>query len=88
MWGDQEIGQATLELTPFQRIIGVEPSTKMIEQARSNAETAALPAQVEFKQSGAEDLPFLEDGSVDLITSGLQNHHFVNTSWFSEHRYA
>ncbi|KIP09387.1 hypothetical protein PHLGIDRAFT_18663 [Phlebiopsis gigantea 11061_1 CR5-6] len=69
-------GQATLELTPFQKVIGVEPSTKMIEQAWSNAEAAAFPGQVEFKQSGAEDLPFLEDGSVDLITSAQAAHWF------------
>lgn len=62
-------GQATRELTHFQKVIGVDPSNKMIEQASASETTG----QVEFRQSSAEDLPFLEDGSVDLITSGPQS---------------
>jgi ubiquinone/menaquinone biosynthesis C-methylase UbiE len=63
------LGQATTELTPFQKIIGVEPSAKMIEEAVKNT-NAVLPGQIEYKQSAAEDLSFLKDGSVDFITSG------------------
>ncbi|KIP09388.1 hypothetical protein PHLGIDRAFT_116482 [Phlebiopsis gigantea 11061_1 CR5-6] len=33
-------GQATLELTPFKKIIGVDPSDTMIQQARNNLTTA------------------------------------------------
>ncbi|KAI0049342.1 hypothetical protein FA95DRAFT_1604467, partial [Auriscalpium vulgare] len=28
-------GQATVELTPFKRVVGVDPSAKMIESARA-----------------------------------------------------
>lgn len=64
------VGQATTELSPFQKIIGVDPSAKMIEQATKNAATTGLPGQIEYKQSAAEELPFLEDGSVDFVSAG------------------
>ena len=60
-----------MELTPFQKILGLDPSSKMIEQARKFLSTSSNTGQLEFKQSKAEELPFLEDGSVDLIVSGL-----------------
>jgi ubiquinone/menaquinone biosynthesis C-methylase UbiE len=41
----------------------------MIEEAVKNT-NAVLPGQIEYKQSAAEDLSFLKDGSVDFITSG------------------
>lgn len=70
------IGQATTELTPFKRVVGVDPSAKMIESARQSAATDAQSTnsanvnQFEFVQADAEKLSFLEDGSVDLIVSG------------------
>lgn len=70
----QIAGQATIELTPFQRIIGVDPSAKMIEQANKNVSAAGLPGQLEYRQSAAEQLSFLEDSSVDLIASGMQQY--------------
>jgi SAM-dependent methyltransferase len=69
-------GQATTELTPFKRVIGVDPSAKMIQVARqfatANAQTTnSVDAnQFEYVQSEAENLSFLEDGSVDLMVSG------------------
>lgn len=63
------VGQATLELTPFRKIIGVDPSSTMIEQAQDNMDPA-FRGQVEYRQSSAESIPFLEDRSVDIITSG------------------
>ncbi|KAI0087202.1 S-adenosyl-L-methionine-dependent methyltransferase [Irpex rosettiformis] len=69
-------GQATTELTAFQKIIGVDPSAKMIEEASKNAASAGLPGQIEYKQSSAEVLPFLEEGSVDLIASAQAAHWF------------
>ena len=62
-----------MELTPFKRVIGVDPSAKMIESAR---EMTALSTnsvnvnQFEYFQSSAESLLFLEDESVDLVVSG------------------
>lgn len=72
-------GQATTELTPFRHIIGVDPSAKMIDQARasisvlqSDPNKKLLPgAKLEFVQSAAEDLGFLGDGSVDLLVAGV-----------------
>ena len=72
-------GQATVELTPFQKIVGVDPSAKMVEQAIKNVESGALPGQIEYKQSAAEELPFLGDGSVDFISSGLRQLNSVRT---------
>lgn len=42
----------------------------MIEQARKN-DTAGLPNQPEYVHSPAENTPFLPDGSVDMIISGM-----------------
>ena len=69
-------GQATAELTPFKRVIGVDPSAKMIESAREMAfadpqsTNSVNVTQFEYVQSSAESLPFLEDRSVDLVISG------------------
>lgn len=64
------VGQATLELTPFKRIIGVDPSDTMIQQARNNLKATGCPREVEYKQSSAENLAILADDSVDLMLSG------------------
>ncbi|CAL1711001.1 unnamed protein product [Somion occarium] len=77
-------GQATTELTPFQRIIGVDPSNKMIEQAKQNVQATTLPNQVEYIQSSAEDLHFLKDGEVDLIISAQAAHWFDWTRLWPE----
>jgi trans-aconitate 3-methyltransferase len=57
-------------LTPYKRVIGIDPSEKMVGQAR-----LALPqdgvGQFEFAQGSAEDLLMLPDSSVDLIIAGL-----------------
>ena len=66
-----------VELTPFKRVIGVDPSAKMIESAREMTLTSALSTsenQFEYLQSSAESLPFLEDESVDLVVSGEYRH--------------
>lgn len=43
----------------------------MIEQARKQVATDALPGQIRFEQSPAESLPFIKDGSVDLVVAGM-----------------
>lgn len=65
-----------MELTQFQKVIGVDPSSKMIEQARQSSQAQYSPGQIEFKHSKAEDLDFLADGSVDLIVSAQAAHWF------------
>ncbi|KAH9846163.1 S-adenosyl-L-methionine-dependent methyltransferase, partial [Lenzites betulinus] len=73
-------GQATVELTPFRHIVGVDPSARMIEQAREGVKTRLagldLSKQIEFVQSPAEDLASLQDGSVDLIIAAQACHWF------------
>ena len=72
--------QATAESTPFRQVIGVDPRAKVIESAREmtfpNAQStnSVNPNQFEYLQSSAESLPFLEDGSVDLVVSGECRH--------------
>jgi len=78
-------GQATVELDPFKKIIGVDPSQKMLESAREYASTYQSEEskltpnggnQFEFVQSAAEDLAFLKDGSVDIVVSAQAAHWF------------
>jgi len=70
-------GQATVELTPFKRVIGVDPSSKMIEVAQATLKTQPVSTgQYEYVEASAESLPFLADGSVDLITAAQACHWF------------
>ncbi|KAG2346401.1 hypothetical protein BDR05DRAFT_997390 [Suillus weaverae] len=70
-------GQATIELTPFKRVTGVDPSSKMIEVAQSNLKNKSTSTgQYEYVQASAESLPFLEDSSVDLVISAQACHWF------------
>ena len=70
-------GQATVELTQFKRVIGLDPSAKMIEQARESVKSRLagldLSPQIEFHQSSAEELTLVQDGSVDLLTAGMSS---------------
>lgn len=52
------------------RVIGVDPSAKMLESARSKPSKG----RAEFKQAPAEQLP-LEDGSVDIVFMSMMLHH-------------
>ncbi|KAH8110949.1 S-adenosyl-L-methionine-dependent methyltransferase [Phellopilus nigrolimitatus] len=75
-------GQATIELHPFKRVVGVDPSAKMLDEARQYVTTSlggpgdASISQFDFVQSPAESLGFLEDGSVDLVVSAQAAHWF------------
>lgn len=70
-------GQATVELTPFKRITGVEPSEKMIAKAREYVKERGITVnEVDFHQSSAEELGFIENDSVDLITAAQSAHWF------------
>ncbi|PIL27458.1 hypothetical protein GSI_10607 [Ganoderma sinense ZZ0214-1] len=73
-------GQATVELTQFKRVVGLDPSAKMIEQVRESVKSRLagldLPAQIEFHKSSAEELTPLQDGSVDLLTAAQAAHWF------------
>jgi SAM-dependent methyltransferase len=70
-------GISTMALAPLaDTVIGVEPSTAMLEQA--------LPAaNVQYRVGSAEDLP-LEDGSCDLIGVGSALHWFDQARFLKE----
>jgi len=71
--------QATLELTQFKHVIGVDASQGMVERARAvTAQSLPLThaSQFEYHQAPAEELPFLKDGSVDLMVSAQAAHWF------------
>ena len=56
----------------------------MIEQAR--ASTSDEYPNVTFRQSAAESLPFIEDGSVDMVVGGQAAHWFDYPKFFPEMR--
>ncbi|KAG1804037.1 S-adenosyl-L-methionine-dependent methyltransferase [Suillus subaureus] len=70
-------GQATVELTPFKCVTGVDPSSKMIEVAQGTLEEkSSSTGQLKYVHGSAENLSFLEDSSVDLIISAQASHWF------------
>lgn len=85
-------GQSTIELHPFKHIVGVDPSDAMLTSARQYAASQLgdvssrdqngekKKEQIEFVKSSAEDLGFLKDGSVDLLTSCEWNFFFSSNS--------
>ncbi|TKY86279.1 hypothetical protein EX895_005104 [Sporisorium graminicola] len=92
-------GISTLSLLPhFERVVGVDPSPKMVEAAITPS-TPELPShliphaadgargalgEVEYRQGFSESLPFLEAGSVDLVTSGQAAHWFDYARFWKE----
>ncbi len=54
------------------RVIGIDPSAKMIAAARRKAARAHL--DIDFRVAGIEALPF-PDASVDVVLSSLMMHH-------------
>lgn len=56
-------------MTPFKRVIGIDPSEKMVEQARLAVPQNSVN-RIEFARGSAEDLSMLPDSSVDLVTAG------------------
>jgi len=79
-------GQATIELTPFKRIFGVDPSAGMVDAARrATASSDAVvrghdpdweSGRITYVQSPAESLAFLADESVDLMIAAQAGHWF------------
>ncbi|KAF8838278.1 S-adenosyl-L-methionine-dependent methyltransferase [Paxillus ammoniavirescens] len=70
-------GQATVELTPFKKVIGADPSAGMVESARKALKSNDIQkGQVEYVQSPAEKLDFLESESVDLMIAAQAGHWF------------
>ncbi len=92
-------GISTLSLLPhFDRVIGLDPSSKMVDAAITPS-TPDLPSnlipnaadgkkgrlgKVEYKQGYSESLDFLPDNSVDLVTSGQAAHWFDYPKFWKE----
>ncbi|KAF9233621.1 S-adenosyl-L-methionine-dependent methyltransferase [Melanogaster broomeanus] len=77
-------GQATVELTRFQKVIGTDPSAGMLESARKRltSNDNVHQEQVEYVQSPAEKLEFLKPESVDLMIAAQAGHWFDwSTMW-------
>ncbi|KAF7370564.1 S-adenosyl-L-methionine-dependent methyltransferase [Mycena sanguinolenta] len=61
----------------FTRATGIDPSSKMIEEATAHAATlGARGASLKFVQSPAESLGFLQDQSVDMVVAAQAAHWF------------
>ncbi|KAK0204216.1 S-adenosyl-L-methionine-dependent methyltransferase [Desarmillaria ectypa] len=72
-------GQATIELTPFKKVIGVEPGEKMLEAARKYLNERigdSDGSRFEFVNTRAEDLSFLAPSTVDLVIAAEAAHWF------------
>ncbi|XP_068612595.1 uncharacterized protein [Brachionichthys hirsutus] len=73
-------GQMTTLLAPhFSQVIGVDVSAAQLEMALSNKK----PANVTYRQSPAEELPFVS-GEVDLVTAVTAVHWFDQEKFFQE----
>ncbi|XP_046582565.1 putative methyltransferase DDB_G0268948 [Haliotis rubra] len=71
--------QSTLPLVGrFEKVIGVDVSEEQLKQAPKNV------ANLEFRQSTAEHLSFLDPNSVDLVTAACGLHWFNIPEFFSE----
>ena len=92
-------GISTLSLLPhFDRVIGLDPSSKMVDAAITpsspNLPSHLTPSHtdgnkgklghVEYRQGYSEQLDFLEASSVDLVTSGQAAHWFDYPKFWRE----
>ena len=59
---------------PGAQVIGIDPTSAMLERATKNAERVGLRGRIEFRQAKAEALPFA-DGTFDLVVSNFAMHH-------------
>ncbi|PHH55142.1 putative S-adenosylmethionine-dependent methyltransferase CRG1 [Ceratocystis fimbriata CBS 114723] len=65
----------------FNKIVGVDPSEKMIEQA---SELSSKYPSMSFQVSLAEDLRAFPDAAFDMAVAGQSAHWFNNTAALSE----
>ncbi|KAH9456315.1 hypothetical protein Pst134EB_012518 [Puccinia striiformis f. sp. tritici] len=59
----------------FNRVVGVDPSKPMLDHAKKTITNA------EFVHGRAESLPWITNGSVDLLVAGTAAHWFDPTWW-------
>ncbi|CDZ97513.1 Methyltransferase [Phaffia rhodozyma] len=71
-------GTVTVPLAAeFDKVYGVDIAAKMYLSAPT------VP-NVQYQTASASSLPFLEDGSVDLVTAGTSAHWFDHPAWWKE----
>jgi SAM-dependent methyltransferase len=69
-------GLISRELAPhFKTVLATDPSPSMIAQAESSTPKDEYPA-IEFRCASAEDLNFIEDGTLDMVVAGQAAHWF------------
>ncbi|TVY13335.1 Trans-aconitate 3-methyltransferase [Lachnellula arida] len=67
-------GLISRSLSPhFTSILATDPSASMITQAKSSS--TQYP-NIQFRQASAENLDFIEDGSLDMVVAGQAAHWF------------
>ncbi|ODV94955.1 hypothetical protein PACTADRAFT_50794 [Pachysolen tannophilus NRRL Y-2460] len=79
-------GEATFPLARllhFDKVIGIDPSLRMVEAAQKSIPTEYAD-KIIFKQSRAESISFISNNSIDLITSAQAAHWFDHDVWFKE----
>ncbi|KAF2423477.1 S-adenosyl-L-methionine-dependent methyltransferase [Tothia fuscella] len=67
----------------FKQAIGTDPSPNMIKQSKESTSSSEYP-NVEFHVASAESLPFIKDGSVDMVVAGQAAHWFDYPRLFPE----
>lgn len=68
----------------FTKVIGTDPSAGMLDQARSISTSKPGVPNIEYRESSAEDLPFLENESVDMVIAAQAAHWFDYPKLFPE----
>ena len=68
----------------FNKVVGIDTSAGMIGQATSRLTSVKGPLNIEYRQSMAEDISFLENSSVDIAVSGQAAHWFNFSKFFPE----
>ncbi|KAJ7694829.1 S-adenosyl-L-methionine-dependent methyltransferase [Mycena rosella] len=62
-------------ISRFQRVLAIDPSANMVDVAREHVPDE-YRTRVEFRQSAAEELSFIEDGTIDLVIAAQSAHWF------------
>ncbi|MCJ1244956.1 hypothetical protein MMC30_002157 [Trapelia coarctata] len=64
--------------------MGIDPSSGMLDQARSIATASQEQTNIKYRQAAAEELLFLESESVDMVVAGQAAHWFDYARLFPE----
>jgi ubiquinone/menaquinone biosynthesis C-methylase UbiE len=67
----------------FTKVIGTDPSEKMLSAVTSHESLDGKPP-IDYKVASAEELSFIESGSVDMVTAGQAAHWFKHEKSFPE----